>query len=198
MLAGKDFSEIFGAEAESDSSDSSDSTVSEDEEEEVAEEDEEEDTSDEESNELSPVVEVVAAETAESRPPGGPQEVSETGMSPAPPGEKTSPPEVMSNEVVQRKRHESLDEDEAPSDGRSEPEKAEKPTQSRGLSSAARAAIRHHASRCRSFIAAGKLAEQAPRRAKGEAPQKQKEELKNRSLSHASKRARKETPAIPA
>ncbi|CAK8999377.1 unnamed protein product [Durusdinium trenchii] len=149
VLAGKDFSEIFGAEAESDSSDSSDSTVSEDEEEEVAEEDEEEDTSDEESNELSPVVEVVAAETAESRPPGGPQEVSETGMSPAPPGEKTSPPEVMSNEVVQRKRHESLDEDEAPSDGRSEPEKAEKPTQSRGLSSAARAAIRHHASRCR-------------------------------------------------
>eukprot|EP00913_Durusdinium_trenchii_P007687 g7222.t2 len=95
VLAGKDFSEIFGAE------------------EEVAEEDEEEDTSDEESNELSPVVEVVAAETAESRPPGGPQEVSETGMSPAPPGEKTSPPEVMSNEVVQRKRHESLDEDEA-------------------------------------------------------------------------------------
>jgi len=175
-VAGKDFSQIFGADASSDDdsgNDDSDSTdqADEDEEEEHAEEDEEERGSSDESNEASPAE---ASQASTSTGSNGSVALEQPVTSNAQ-TEGSGVSSTSSAEVAEV-------EDEAASGAKPQV----KPR--RGLNPPI---SRLQASRCRHFIASSTQPKVTL--------QRRKEDLNGRhSLSHASKRPRKETPAIPA
>lgn len=173
-VAGKDFVQIFGADAaDASSEDDSDNTdeADEDEEEDHAEEDEEETDSSDESNEVSPAE---ASQTSTSTGSNGSVALEQPVTSNAQ-TEGSGVGSTSSAEVAEV-------EDEAASGAKPQV----KPR--RGLNPPI---SRLQASRCRHFIASSTQPKVTL--------QRRKEDLNGRhSLSHASKRPRKETPAIPA
>jgi len=176
-VAGKDFSQIFGADASSDDDSGNDDSGStdqaeEDEEEEPPEQDEEERDSGDESNEASPA-EAFQASTSTGSNGSVALEQPVTSNAQTETGNGVS--STSSAEVTEV-------EDEAASGAKPQV----KPR--RGLNPPI---SRLQASRCRHFIASSTQPKVTL--------QRRKEDLNGRhSLSHASKRPRKETPAIPA